>query len=144
MRRAALVLALTLSAAAPSVAETIDVRPELTFQGSVPLQQSVEAHVGDTIRVDLPAQAGTGYSWTATVAGDILQPGRTVGRPASRPGGPERSIMSYLATAAGTARVTFAYQRPWESAKGPARQVVLSVAVTEPPMVDPLAPPQQP
>lgn len=144
MRRAALALALTLSAAAPALAETIEVRPELTFQGSVPLQQSVEAHVGDTIRVDLPAQAGTGYSWTATVAGDILEPGRTEGRPATRPGGPERSIMTYRAAGAGTARITFAYQRPWETATGPARQVVVSVAVTEPPMVDPLAPPQQP
>ena len=143
MRRAALALALTLSAAAPAVAETIDVRPELTFQGSTPLQQAVEAHVGDTIRVDLPSQSGTGYSWTATVAGDVLQPGRIEGRPATRPGGPERSIMSYLATAPGTARISFAYRRPWESAKGPARQLVVSVTVTEPPMVDPLAPPQQ-
>ena len=87
MRRAGFGLALTLLLAAPVAAESIDVRPELTFQGSAPLQQAVEVHVGDTIRVDLPSQSGTGYEWTATVQGEILQPGRTETRPASRPAG---------------------------------------------------------
>ena len=52
--------------------------------------------------------------------------------------------MTYLAAAPGTARIDFEYSRPWETSTGPARQVLLSVAVTEAPMVDPLAPPQQP
>src|SRR3954453_21885131 len=106
MRGSGFGLALTLLLAAPALGETIDVRPELTFQGSTPLQQSVEAHVGDTIRVDLPAQAGTGYAWAATGQGDILQPGRTESRPASRPGGPEREILTYLAAAPGAARIS--------------------------------------
>ena len=96
------------------------------------------AQVGDTIRVDLPAQAGTGYVWTATVEGDILQPGRGETRPAARPGGPTREIMTYLAMAPGAARIVLLYRRPWETTKGPARQVVLDVAVTpaaEPPPV---------
>jgi predicted secreted protein len=137
-------LALILALAAPAAAETIDVRPDLTFQGSTPFQAAVEAHVGDTIRVDLPAQAGTGYAWTPTLAGEALQPGRSETRPAARPGGPEHEILNYLAAAPGTARITFVYHRPWETSQGPARQVVVSVAVSEAPMVDPLAPPQQP
>ena len=143
MRRAGFGLALLL-VAAPVAAETIDVRPDLTFQGSTPFRAAVEAHVGDTIRVDLPAQAGTGYAWTPTLEGEVVQPGRSEKRPAARPGGPEREILSYLAAAPGTARITFVYHRPWETSQGPARQVVVSVAVSEAPLVDPLAPPQQP
>jgi predicted secreted protein len=143
VRRAGFGLALLL-VAAPVAAETIDVRPDLTFQGSTPYQAAIEAHVGDTIRVDLPAQAGTGYAWTPTLDGDAVQAGRSEKRPAARPGGPEREILSYLAAAPGTARISFVYHRPWETSQGPARQVVVSVAVTEAPVPDPLAPPPQP
>jgi predicted secreted protein len=144
MRGPGLGLALILALAAPVAAETIDVRPDLTFQGSTPFQAAVEAHVGDTIRVDLPAQAGTGYAWTATTEGEIVEPGRSEKRPAARPGGPEHEILTWRATAPGTARIGLVYHRPWETSVGPARQVVVSVAVTEAPMVDPLAPPAQP
>jgi predicted secreted protein len=130
--------------AAPAAAEVIEVRPELSFQGSAPLREAVEAHVGDTIRVALPAQAGSGYAWSETVAGDVLVPGRRESRPADRPGGPQPEIRTYRATAVGGARIDFAYRRPWETSRPPARQVVLSVTVTERPEPELLAPPGQP
>ncbi len=121
----------------PALAETVEVRPELALQGAAPLQTSVAAHLGDTIRVDLPALAGTGYAWSATVQGDAVQPGRIDKREAKRPGGPTREIRNYLAAATGTARVTFDYQRPWETSIQPARQVVLSIQITEAPPTSP-------
>ena len=135
MHRPLLLAALLL--AGPALAETIEVRPNLTFQGSKPYQTSVSAHVGDTIRIDLPAQAGTGYAWTATLEGDVLQAGRSEKRPAARPGGQTREISSYLATAPGAARIAFAYHRPWETSQGPARQAIISVQVTEAPPAPP-------
>ncbi len=144
MRRPLLLAALLL--ASPALAETIEVRPDLTFQGTTPYLTAVAARVGDTIRVDLPAQAGTGYVWTATLEGDALRPGRSETHAAARPGGPKREIRTYVAGATGSARISFAYRRPWEAAKPPARQVVLNVAVTEAPAADPRAPgqPRQP
>ena len=139
MRRAGFGLALTLLAAAPAASETIDVRPELAFQGSAPLQEAVEAHVGDTIRVDLPAQAGTGYEWTSTVQGEVAGAWADRKPPGQRARAGRRGrSWTYLAAAPGTARITFRYHRPWETSKGPARQVVLSIAITEAPVVDPV------
>ena len=144
MRRTSGPALAALLLAGPVLAGTIDVRPDLALQGTAPYATTVAAQTGDTIRVDLPAQAGTGYAWTPTLEGEVVQPGRSEKRPAARPGGPEREILSYLAAAPGTARITFVYHRPWETSQGPARQVVVSVAVSEAPLVDPLAPPQQP
>ena len=100
MRRAALALALTLSAAAPAVAETIDVRPELTFQGSTPLQQAVEAQVGDTIRVDLPAQSAA-----PAIPGPRLSP-------ASPAAGADRGPAGDAATAGRSGDITTSRRRP--------------------------------
>ena len=100
------------------------------------------ARPGDTIRVDLPGQAGSGYAWSATLDGAALVPGRTETGVAARPGGPAREILTYRATAPGSAQIVLVYQRPWETTKPPARQVVLSVEVTPPP--EPLVPEQTP
>src|SRR6478672_5664664 len=114
MRRAPVLAPAAAPPPAPAVAETIDVRPELAFQGSEPFRASVTAHPGDVVRVDLPAQDGTGYAWKITVQGEAVKPGRTESRPAARPGGPTRQIQTYVPAAYGTSRLTFDYQRPWE------------------------------
>ena len=104
MRRAYRLAVAALLFAAPALAVPIDVRPDLAFQGTAPYRETVAAQIGDTIRVDLPA----------------------------RPGGPTREIEVYSATAPGSARIVFFYRRPWETASGPARQVVLTIEVTPP------------
>ena len=143
MRRAYRLAVAALLFAAPALAVTIDVRPDLAFQGTAPYRETVAAQIGDTIRVDLPAQAGTGYAWTATIEGDAVAPVRSETRPAARPGGPTREIEVYSAAAPGSARIVFFYRRPWETASGPARQVVLTIEVT-PPAEQPPVPAGQP
>ncbi len=135
----ALVLAAVV-VAAPAVAETIDVRPELAFQGTTPYRTSVTAHPGDVIRVELPAEASIGYQWSTTVEGDAVRPGRSETGPADRPGAPRRQIQSYVPAALGTARITFVYRRPWDTSSVPARQVVLDVEVTPAPEQPAVAP----
>jgi predicted secreted protein len=124
------VLALLL--AGPAAGETIDVRPELALQGSTPFHAAVVAHVGDTVRIDLPDQTGTGYSWTTNVEGDVLEAGRTETGPAPRPGALTRQLFTFRAVAPGSSRLVLVYRRPWETGNPPARQVVVSVEVAEP------------
>jgi hypothetical protein len=81
-------------AAAPAMAETFVVQPDLALHGDRPFEAQVAAHPGDAIRVDLPALAGTGYSWAATVAGDAVQADGSEKREAVRPGGPTRGLSS--------------------------------------------------
>ena len=90
-----------LMLAAPVAAETIEVRPELALQGTAAFRTAVTARPGDTIRVDLPGQAGSGYAWSATLEGEALVPGRTETGVAARPGGPAREILTYRAAAPG-------------------------------------------
>jgi predicted secreted protein len=117
--------------AAPAAAETIDVRPELALQGSTPFHAAVAAHVGDTVRIDLPDQTGTGYAWTIAIEGGVLEAGRTETGPAPRPGGLTRQLFTFRAVAPGSSRVVLVYRRPWETGSPPARQVVVSVDVAE-------------
>jgi predicted secreted protein len=124
-------------AAAPAMAETFVVQPDLALHGDRPFEAQVAAHPGDAIRVDLPALAGTGYSWAATVAGDAVQADGSEKREAVRPGGPTREILIFSAAAPGSARITLDYRRPWEASDRPARQVVVRVEVTEAPPVAP-------
>ena len=128
--------------AGPVLAGTIDVRPDLALQGTAPYATTVAAQTGDTIRVDLPGQAGNGYAWTATVQGDAVTPGRTETSPAAGPGRPTRQVLTYRAAAPGAARLHFVYQRPWETATKPARQVILTIEVTPPPAPPPSPAPQ--
>jgi predicted secreted protein len=122
-----------LVATAPAVAETIVLQPDLALHGSRLFEAQVAAHPGDTIRVDLPALAGTGYSWSATVAGDAVLADGSEQRAAVRPGGPAREVLVFRAATPGSARITLDYSRPWEASVRPARQVVVRVEVTEAP-----------
>ena len=92
----------------------------------------VAATVGDRIRVVLPVQTGTGYTWqlapdgTAALvaAGRMVQPA-----PSARPGAP--GAMAFLLDAArvGTQRLQFQYRRPWERTQPPARTFAVTVTV---------------
>ena len=108
------------------------VRPELAFQGSTPAstrgsRRTRATPSGSTCR-RRPAPATPGQRRST---GEAVQPGRSETAAAARPGGPTREVMIYRAAATGSARISFVYRRPWETAMRPARQVVVRVEVTD-------------
>lgn len=108
---------------------------------------SMSAGLGDTIRVELKTNAGTGYQWIFVGCDDRPASGGTADTPrvavpgfdwrkgevqataADRPGGPVLYVFEFKAGAAGTSTLSFALVRPWEKNTAPAdrRQLVVQV-----------------
>ncbi|HET9069904.1 MAG TPA: protease inhibitor I42 family protein [Amaricoccus sp.] len=122
--RLAPVLAAALIAG-PASAETVVVRPDLALAaaGRVPEQGrgSVALAVGDTLRVELPAQPGTGYSWEPRPSADAVLEAIAngadcpTGIPTGRFGAVETVCFAYRALTAGETTVAFVYRRHWET-----------------------------
>lgn len=86
--------------------------------------QSRPAATGDpqnTVTVELSGNAGTGYEWTCSNdAEDVLAPTGHETRDATDDqeqvdGGPTIDSFVFEAKRAGTAHLSFAYERPWEA-----------------------------
>ena len=108
---------------------------------------NMSANAGDTIRVELKANAGTGYQWIfvgcddrpaaggGTSAPQVAVPGfdwkkgQVQPSAADRPGGPVLYRFDFTAGAPGTSTLAFALVRPWEKDTPPAdrRQLVVQV-----------------
>jgi predicted secreted protein len=82
------------------------------------------------IEIRLPAQAGTGYSWTLAANPTApLKLARSDTTSADRPGGPQTQFFLLQPTSTGTGDLVINYSRPWEKDKPPARTFVLHVVV---------------
>jgi predicted secreted protein len=82
------------------------------------------------LQIRLPAQAGTGYSWT--LAADptaLLKLARSDTTSADRPGGPQTQFFVLQPTNTGAGDVVINYSRPWEKDNPPVRTFVLHVVV---------------
>lgn len=108
---------------------------------------SMTAAVGDTIRVELKTNAGTGYHWifvgcddrpasgatsvapTVAVPGFDWKSGQVPASAADRPGGPVLHVFEFSAASPGRSTLAFALVRPWEKDTPPADRRQLSVQV---------------
>ena len=95
----------------------------------------IHAKVGQTISLVLPAQFGTGYSWSA--GGDsknqpILQAKEDagpLGDPKLQPGGTEAQRFQFAAVKPGTVVLHYAYTQPWMHDAKPAKEFVVTIIV---------------
>jgi predicted secreted protein len=82
------------------------------------------------LEIRLPAQAGTGYSWTLAANPTApLKLSRSDTTSTDRPGGPQTHFFLLQPTNAGAGDVVINYSRPWEKEKPAARTFVLHVVV---------------
>jgi inhibitor of cysteine peptidase len=95
-------------------------------------QNGTTATIGkdQILEIRLPAQAGTGYSWTLAANPTApLKLARSDMTSADRPGGPQTQFFLLQPTNSGAGDVVINYSRPWEKDKPPARTFVLHVVV---------------
>jgi predicted secreted protein len=134
----ALLLAL---AAAPAAAEVV-VRPDFGLGGRGSQAEAASVPVGQTLRIVLPAQPGTGYSWQMQPPDPaLLAPVRAScpAPPDARPGGVEPACFAFRALQLGSAGIAFVYRRPWETWDA-GLSYRLSVSVVPPPPPEAMAP----
>lgn len=70
---------------------------------------------GQTLRIELPLNAGTGYSWRLDREADarVLSGGSSQTTNAALPGGAITTIFTYQATARGVTELSFTLKQPW-------------------------------
>ncbi len=129
----------TLSAALVFLSSSWAYPPTASASGKVaeavlgPTATVANAHPGQYFIVALPANPGTGYSWSVThfargsiaefVGGSYLAPA------AQRPGAGGTALLIFKAIARGSTFVTLGYARPWERSKPAARTMTFRVVV---------------
>jgi predicted secreted protein len=94
--------------------------------------KSFDVAQGSMVTFRLPANAGTGYTWTPAPGVDpnVLAPqgGPTNEPSSSQPGAPSAVVYHFLANAPGTANVEMDFKRPWGN-QPPSRAVHVVVNV---------------
>lgn len=83
---------------------------------------TLDARAGEELRIELPAQMGTGYSWSFTpetaalfhqgLVKSLGEP--TLRRPAETPGAPETQVFRLQLLHEGTAAIALGYWQPWQ------------------------------
>jgi predicted secreted protein len=102
----------------------------LDLEGS----REVSVPMGQLLRVELQANAGTGYVWQCREPADGAV--RSVGSPSSRPidrgvmGGRVMWILSFRPVRPGDCELLFELVRPWEQGVAPAKTASVMVHVT--------------
>jgi predicted secreted protein len=91
----------------------------------------VELALGQELRVKLPAQLGTGFSWRADVQSTdtLALVASSVESDLSEPGGIETQVLIFKATKGGVGSLMLRYARPWEKDAPAAKTFVLHVTV---------------
>ncbi|HEY3346832.1 MAG TPA: protease inhibitor I42 family protein [Nitrospirota bacterium] len=101
--------------------------------------RTIEARVGDTIRLELPAHGAAGYTWQAEgLNEDILKISKTesmVEPDKSMVGRPVIVIWRLEAVAAGEAQLKMLYFRPWEGKGSAVGSFAVKVRITGQPRV---------
>ena len=98
----------------------------------------IELAVGEVLSVELPATAGTGFSWApSSGVGTVLV--QTEPKLGFSPAGPSTSerrvgaaeiqVLRFQAQTQGTADLVVDYRRPWETSTPPAQRFQLKVLV---------------
>ena len=100
---------------------------------------TVTIGTGDRLRVELPSNPSTGYSWQtmelnswvlARTKRPVYTPDWVVGADRQRMvGSGGKLTLEYEAIGAGTSPVRIAYSRPWETNAAPAKTFQLTVVV---------------
>ena len=100
--------------------------------------------IGDTLRVELKANSGTGYQWVfagcdtdLSSASSSLAPrfdwrkgeGKVESTEPSKPGAPARWVFEFNAAKTGDTTLHFALMRPWDKGVQPSDQRTLTVRV---------------
>ena len=94
--------------------------------------QKVGIRKGDTLRVKLGVQMGTGYSWRAKNRCRILESLQESEVETSKgplPGGVENQVFLFQAKKEGRCILTLVYQKPWERDGVPSRTFRLRVHI---------------
>jgi predicted secreted protein len=87
--------------------------------------------LGQTLRVELPASFGTGYSWQVTEMPPLLkQAGSAAGGAAQYPGQTERQILTFTAATRGKGTLVLEYRRAWEKTATPAKAFSATVEIS--------------
>lgn len=95
--------------------------------------REVSVPINYLFKVELPANAGTGYVWNCTLPGDA--PLKVIGQPSTRPidrgvmGGRMIWTFTLEPTSIGVCQVQFALAHPWESGVAPVKTASLTVHV---------------
>jgi predicted secreted protein len=82
-----------------------------------------------TFEVRLPAQLGTGYSWSLAPVAGVEQVGEPVTRGGGTPGGMETQVFTLRATARGRHGIVFTYGQPFAGGEKAAKAVRYTVVV---------------
>ncbi len=92
--------------------------------------------VGQTLRIELPSNATTGYSWTMSGARiEVLSPASPFGQEVADPHEPGmvgvggKTVWRFTAAQPGTTNLTFAYRRSWERDTPPAETATYRITV---------------
>ena len=101
---------------------------------AAPAPATVKARVGGTFTIRLCTNPSTGYAWGDPVVAPASMVALTdrateVASPAL-PGASSTDVITFRASAAGTATVTFAYGQPWPGGSKDAVRVTLTIVVS--------------
>ncbi len=97
--------------------------------------ESVTLAQGDILKIELPSNPSTGYSWhIASNSNDVLapvgQPQFSLGSQTPMPGAGGTETFTFKAVAAGESTLTLIYNRPWETNVTPTPNDTFTVTVT--------------
>lgn len=123
-----LAIALLASLAAAPAAADVLLQPRIELTGTGPIAEAAHLRVGETLRILLPAQPSTGYSWEMRVEDPSVLAPDEAACPAPRAdgvldGGLDRGLVggvapvcfAFRALAPGETRVALTYRRHWET-----------------------------
>jgi predicted secreted protein len=85
--------------------------------------------LGATFEVRLPAQLGTGYSWSLVPVAGVEQVGEPVTRDGGTPGGTETQVFTLRATAKGRHGIAFTYGQPFAGGQKAAKTMRYTIVV---------------
>ncbi len=85
--------------------------------------------LGATFEVRLPAQLGTGYSWSLVPVAGVEQVGEPITRNGGTPGATETQVFTLRTTAKGRHAVAFTYGQPFAGGQKDAKRVRYTVVV---------------
>ena len=92
--------------------------------------KSVPMTVGQELVVELPAQLGTGFSWSVDESSaSIVKLVKSAQTGAAAPGQAETQRFVFTAAQVGSGTLSLSYRRPWEKDKPPSKVFAVSVRV---------------
>lgn len=109
------------------------VPPAAVELGELGQSASVQLRVGDTLRIVLPANVSTGYSWKVNQNdASVLAVNDTENQRAqiARIGANHTQTLAFTAKMPGRDDLTLNYARPWEKNAKPARTYAVSITVS--------------